>query len=214
MNTKQAPDFYTVGGLCGIIGTISYIIAITFSFSPAVSFLFAMAWPVLSIIFAYAVYKYILLHKQSIMNELAFIFTCIAFVLVSIMISIQLAVKTGMEELMLSATGSEYEALLLISRSLRWVDLGIDLAWDIFIGLALILLSMVIKGHPKFGIGWSIPFALLGITVVATNVYTFPNPPDTQGLFDVGPLIGALIIVFGARMVYLGLQMKKSLKGQ
>ena len=210
MKTNQNSEFYVIGGICGILGNINYIIAITFPLPPAVSFLLAISWPIFSLIFAYSVYKYIAIHKQSINNQLAFLFTCLAFILVSIMISIQLVVKTGMEESIINASGSEKDTLLLILGSLRWVDLGVDLAWDIFLGFALLLLSIVIKGHPKFGIWWSIPLALLGIAIIVTNLYTFPNPPDTRGLIDVGPLTGSFIIIFGGRMVYLGIKMGKT----
>lgn len=208
MKANQNPDLYLVGGVCGIVGTISYIIAIAFPFYPTVSFLLAMAWPMLTIIFAYSAYKYISIQKQSISNQLAFIFTVIAFILVSIMISIQLVVRVGMEESIISAAGTEKDTLLLISHSLRWIDLGVDLAWDLFLGLALFLLSMAIKGHQNFGIWWSIPLALLSLVLVVTNLFTFPNPPDTKGLFDVGPIIGTFIIVFAARIIYLGRKIK------
>jgi len=208
MKTNQNPDLFIVGGLCGVIGTISYIIAITFPFSPTVSFLLAMAWPILSIIFASSAYEYISIQNQSISNQLAFIFTCIAFILVSIMISIQLVVRAGMEESIINASSIEKDTLLLISYSLRWIDLGVDLAWDMFLGLALFLLSMAIKGHEKFGIWWSIPLALLATVLVVTNLLTFPNPPDSKGLFDVGPIVGTFIIVFAARIIYLGRKMK------
>jgi len=208
MKTNQNPDFFTIGGVCGIIGTISYIIAITFTFSPALSFLLAMAWPILSIIFAFSVYKYISIQKQSISNQLAFIFTVIAFVLVSIMISVQIIVRAGMEESIISATGSKKDTLLLVSSSLRWIDLGVDLAWDMFLGLALFLLSMAIKEHQEFGIWWSIPLVLLALVLVVTNLITFPDPPNTKGIFDVGPIIGIFIIVFAVRVIYLGRKMR------
>jgi len=208
MKTNQNPDLFIYGGLCGVIGTISYILAITFPFSPTVSFLLAMAWPILSIIFAFSAYKYISIQNQSISNQLAFIYTCIAFILVSIMISIQLVVRAGMEESITNASGIEIDTLLLVSNSLRWIDLGVDLAWDMFLGLALFLLSIAIKGHEKFGIWWSIPLALLAIVLVVTNLFTFPNPPDAEGLFDVGPIIGTFIIVFAVRIIYLGRKMK------
>ena len=208
MKANQNPNLYIVGGVCGIVGTISYIIAITFPFSPTVSFLLAMAWPIFTIIFAFSAYKYISIQKQSFSNQLAFIFTIIAFILVSIMISIQLVVRAGMEESIISASATDKDTLLLISNSFRWIDLGVDLAWDMFLGLALFLLSMAIKGHQKFGIWWSIPLALLALVLVVTNLFTFPNPPDTKGLFDVGPIIGTFIIVFAARIIYLGRKMK------
>ena len=210
MKEKESPDFFIIGGASGVIGTLCYIVSIFFQFSPAIAFLLAMAWPILTVIFAFSAYQYISIHHQSISNRLAFIFTVIAFTLVSIMISIQLVVRTGMEGTMSGKSGAEKDTLLLISHSLRWVDLGVDLAWDLFLGTGLLLLSMALWGHKKFGIWWSIPLALLSLILVLTNLITFPDPPGAAGLFDIGPVIAFFIIVFALRIVFLGNQLKKT----
>ena len=209
MRTNTNSKFYVTGGICGIIGVICYILAISLPVSPKFGFLLALAWPIFSIVFAYSVYKFIAHSYQSIYNQLAFLFVTIAFVLVSIMISIQLVVKTGMQDSIDNASGSELTDLELIANSLRWVDLGVDLAWDIFLGLALIFLAIAISRHPKLGPWWSIPLALLAIGLIVLNMLTFPYPPDTQGILDVGPLIGIFMLLFGGRMVYLGVKLKE-----
>ena len=55
------------------------------------------------------------------------------------MLSIQMGVRLGMEETIASAPPDEKVTLNLLLESLRWVDLGVDLAWDIFLGASLIL---------------------------------------------------------------------------
>jgi len=210
MDNKISSQQVLIGGICGIIGTVSYITVISFQFPPTIVFLLGLIWPILSIIFAFVVYKYIAIQKQSLSNQLAFLFTSIAFTLVSIMISIQLAARTGMEETLANAQGNEKDMLILFNDSMRWIDLGIDLAWDMFLGLALIFLSLAIKGHPRFGIWWSIPAALLGIAVLVLNLITFPHPPDTKGIIDIGPFVGTFMIIFAIRIVILGIKMKKS----
>ena len=209
MRTNTNSKFYVTGGICGIIGVICYILASSLPAPPKFSFLLALAWPILSIIFAYSIYKFVALDHQSIYNQLAFLFVTIAFVLVSIMISIQVVVKTGMQDAIDNAISSEQTNLELIMKSLRWVDLGVDLAWDLFLGLALIFLAIAITRHPKLGKWWSIPLAALAIALIVLNMLTFPYPPDTQGILDVGPLIGIFMVLFGGRMVYLGEKLKE-----
>lgn len=211
MNEVIRSKFLLTGGTCGILGTVSYILAITLPLSPTLVFILGTLWPILSIIFAFVVYKYIAIEKQSISNQLAFLFTSIAFVLVSIMIAIQLVAKTGMNETIANAQGNEQDILTAILTSLRWVDLGIDLAWDMFLGVALLFLSSAVFKHPRFGLWWSIPFAVLGILMIFLNLLTYPHPPDTQGIFDIGPVVGTVMIIFASRIVYLGIKMKKSL---
>ncbi|MFQ5722762.1 MAG: hypothetical protein ACE5GI_09755 [Candidatus Aminicenantales bacterium] len=210
MNNQQNPNLFILGGLSGIIGTICYIVAITISMSPQITFLVAMAWPILSIVCGYSIYRYIALQKQSASNQLAFVLGCLALAMVAMMICIQLAVKTGIGEHMARTLNDEQEVLKLIKYSLRWIDLGVDVAWDLFIGAALIFLAIALKGHTHFGLWWSIPAATLGVIVIAINAVTFPMPPNTQGMFDVGPFIGTYMIILDVRLIYLGLRMKKS----
>ena len=209
MNNQQNPRLFILGGMSGITGTICYIVAITFTLSPPVTFLVAMAWPVLSIVFGYSLYRYIALQKQSASNQLAFVLGCLALAMVAMMISIQLAVKTGIEEHITKTLNGEQEVLKLMKYSLRWVDLGVDVAWDLFIGASLIFLGMAMKGRAHFGLWWSIPAATLGVIVIAINAVTFPQPPNTQGLFDVGPFVGTYMIILAVRLLYLGFRMKK-----
>jgi len=87
--------------------------------------------------------------------------------------------------------------------------MGLDVSWDLFIGVSLFFLSLVLKTNKSFGIVWSIPSILLGVTLIVLNVITFPWPPNTQGLIDIGPAIGLFIIALSTRLVILGMKMKK-----
>ena len=98
-------------------------------------------------------------------------------------------------------------------RSLRLVDMGLDVAWDVFIGTALIFLSFALTGHNRFGRWWSIPSALLGGTLIVLNVITFPWPPSSRKLFDIGPAIGVFIIALSTRLLILGRRMGKQSTG-
>ena len=210
MRTDSKSSFYVTGSICGIAGVVCYILAISLPLSPKFSFLLALAWPIFSIVFAFAIYKFVAHNYQSIYNQLAFIFVTIAFVMVSIMISVQVVVKTAMQDSISKAAASDESVLELIANSLRWVDLGVDLAWDIFLGVALLLLARAIWNHPKFGKWWSLPLAVLAAALIVLNMLTFPYPPDSQGVLDVGPFIGLFMILLGGRLVYLGRKLKMS----
>ena len=210
MSTQTHPNFYVNGGICGIVGVLCYILAISLPVSPTISFVLALAWPILCIVFAFAIYKFVARNYQSIYNQLAFLFVTIAFVMVSLMISIQVVVRTGMQDSISNSEASDENVMELIANSLRWVDLGVDLAWDIFVGVALIFLARAIWNHPKFGKWWSLPLAALAVALLVLNMLTFPYPPDSQGVLDVGPFIGVFMILLGGRLVYLGRKLKMS----
>lgn len=212
MNNKQNSLLFILGGVAGVIATASYILIVTIPLPDAVAYFMAMLWPILSVFFGFAVYKYIALNKQTVSNQLSFLFGCIAFTLVSIMLSVQLGVKAGMAEEIAAADADKKGILELILYSLRWVDLGIDLAWDMFLGVSLIFTGFAFKSHPKIGIWWCIPAILFGVLVLGLNLYTFPNPPNTQGILDIGPFVGTFMTIFAARFIFLGVKFKASAK--
>lgn len=196
-----------LGGASGITGTFCYIAAIAIPLDRISQYIIAMAWPVLSVIFVYSIYRYISIDRQTAANQLSFLFASLGFSMVACMLSVQLAVEIGMKDF-IAVTPDKGEDLKIIRHSLRLVDQGIDVAWDIFIGTSLILLSFSIKGHPHFRLWWSIPSFLLGLTLIILNVISFPYPPDSKGLFDIGPGIGLYIIALSARLMWLGNRVK------
>lgn len=209
MNNHQNFNLYILGGISGIVGTICYVIAITIPMSPIITYMMAMSWPILSIVFVFSLYRYIAIYKQSAYNQLALLMACLAFAMVAMMISIQLSVRFGINEYISNSSNSEQEILRVMQNSIRLVDMGLDVSWDLFIGISLIFLSIVLKGNKSFGLWWSLPAVMLGIMLIVLNVITFPWPPDTQGLIDIGPAIGLYIIALSTRLLSLGLKMKR-----
>jgi hypothetical protein len=51
--------------------------------------------------------------------------------------------------------------------------------------------------HPRFGKIFSISGIILFSSLLFFNLITFPHPPASKGLFDVGPLTGlwALVVI-------------------
>ncbi len=209
MNNQQISKQLLIGSIGNIIGLHCYIIAAAVPVSPVLSFLLITVWPVTAIIFAYSVYKYIAIEKQSISNQLAFIFTVIAFILVYIMLSVQIGLKTGINDMLNTAVGNEKDILSIVLSASGWVHLGIDLAWDMFLGISLMLLSIAIKGHVKFKLWWATPMFILGLAIIAVNLYTFPYPPAQEGIIDIGPIIGIFMIFFAIRTAILGRNLLK-----
>jgi hypothetical protein len=200
MKKDSYSSLFKWGGICGIIGTTFYVLAIMIPMPPILTYSLAMSWPLLSIVFVYALYRYIALYKQSIPNQLALLFASLAFAMVAMMMSIQLAVKFGIDD-QITVSPDKEELLLMIKQTLRWVDLGIDVAWDLFIGVALIFMFAALKNHKQFGMVWGSVAGILGIALIVLNVMTFPWPPDTQGLVDIGPAIGLFIILLSIRLL-------------
>lgn len=53
MNNDHTPRLFIMGGISGIVGTLCYVVASMVSMSRTGTYVLAMAWPILSIIFVF-----------------------------------------------------------------------------------------------------------------------------------------------------------------
>jgi hypothetical protein len=75
-------------------------------------------------------------------------------------------------------------------RNLTGVWLGLDVAWDVYIGLGTLFFAWSMLGHPRFRWPFALPGFVVGFVVIVLNLYTFPIPPAEADLFDIGPFVG------------------------
>ena len=81
------------------------------------------------------------------------------------------------------------------------VQLGADMAFDIFMLAGVVVLGIALLRHPRFGplFGW--PAVVIGLGGLVLNTATFPIPPAQAGLFDGGPLVGLWFLVVTIQMI-------------
>jgi hypothetical protein len=97
----------------------------------------------------------------------------------------------------------EQEKILKLAfQGVNAVQATMDVAFDIFYCLAVILFSSLMVRDKAFG-RWIGSFGLLaGGGLLLLNLLTFPLPPAMAGLFDLGPLTGiwwVIVIVLWIR---------------
>jgi len=120
--------------------------------------------------------------------RMGLVFLVIAFALLTLMLTMQQAIFVEYEQLREGAAGAEVPASLRSSFALvNQVQLGADVAFDIFYSLGIILVSAVLvrsKGFERLiGI-----YGLLAATgLLALNLWFFPMPPAAAGSIDLGP---------------------------
>ena len=200
------PSLWCSGGVAGMAGICCYILAITMPWpetqlGTSASLLVVSAWPILSIIYGYALYSFVAAERETVANRLGLVFAITAFTTVLAMIMVQLAVGSGLGEI---TRDLDEETARALRRGLRMIDLGLDVAWDMLIGTALVFSGFAIRKRSGLGLGWAIPSMALGIALIGLNAATFPWPPGDRGLFDIGPVIGMFVLVLSARLALLG----------
>jgi hypothetical protein len=193
-------------GIAGVMAVACYILAIAVPWpetqlGTSASLVVVSAWPILSIVYSYGLYSFVAAEHESTANRLAFVVAVAAFATVLGMIVVQLAVGAGIAEI---TKGLDEQTSRALRRGLRMVDLGLDVAWDMLIGTALILWGIAIRRRSGLGPAWGIPSVLLGVALIVLNAATFPWPPGDRGLVDIGPFIGVFMMALAARLAFLG----------
>jgi hypothetical protein len=189
-----------------VVAVVCYILGIALPWpetqlGTSIALVVVSAWPILSIVYSYGLYSFVAAERESTANRLAFVVAVTAFTTVLGMIVVQLAVGAGIGEI---TRGLDEQTTKALRRGLRMVDLGLDVAWDMLIGTALILSGTAMRRRSGLGLGWGIPSIVLGTALIVLNAATFPWPPGDRGLIDIGPLIGAFVMALAARLAILG----------
>lgn len=79
--------------------------------------------------------------------------------------------------------------------------LGLDVAWDFFVGTGTLLFGVALWNHARFRPIIASLGILAGLLLVGLNASTFPTPPAEAGLFDIGPFVGLWYFVLSVRVL-------------
>ena len=120
--------------------------------------------------------------------RIATVFLVIAFALLNLMIVVQQSIFSYFQTYFNEADGeAAKDSLRMILKGVNPVQLGIDVSFDIFYCLGIIMLSAVIL---RLSLAHKV-LATYGIlssgALLVLNLWTFPVPPADAGLIDFGP---------------------------
>lgn len=119
--------------------------------------------------------------RSNLSGTLAMAFAVVGFATLAAMVIVQGSVMVGMGKTYASAQSEVgRNAVLNTYHALRWIDQGLDFAWDIFIAWAMILFSVAMLRHPTFGKLWGIFGIGVAAPLFALDVWYAPEPatPD------------------------------------
>jgi hypothetical protein len=123
--------------------------------------------------------------RRTVSVELAGIANALSGALVTAMIIVQLAVKTS------TAPSGDEQLTAFVVRRIWDVILGLDVSFDVFIGLGTFLFGLNMLRDPRFGriMGW-IGMTIAAGMIIGANLYYFPDPPRQHGFPEIGIFTG------------------------
>jgi hypothetical protein len=181
------------GSVCGISGVLIYTVVVAGVLPVSAKVLYPIFWLFgpLMVVSAMGTRVYFRRFGPSVAVEIATTLWIVAGALVCLMGCLQGSIRHAFG-LLSPAAGREglEETTRLALAGADAVQLGADIAWDIFIFSAVALYGIVML---RRSLKWKIVGVLgllAGVSGLALNLATWPVPPAEAGLVDVGPLVG------------------------
>lgn len=191
-NASLIRRWIRVGAIAGLVATLIYPVLLL-PWSPPLSIVVVLAFS-FGLLFstaAFGGYHFIALNRKTVTLQLGTAFNVIAGILFNMMIVVQLAVGEYMRGRLQESTDATLEVVLRTTwGGIDKVQLGLDVAWDVYLCVGTFLIALNMVAHPRFGRVFGYSGATIAALLFALNMWTFPTPPDQAGLVDLGPLLG------------------------
>jgi hypothetical protein len=146
----------------------------------------------------FCIYNFAKAYHNSVFLKLSALSLVIAGVVNTLMSSMQGALRINFRDIPHDASVAEATrtAWSMGMHAGNAIQLGVDVAYDIFLLGGFIFMGAALLKHPLYGkwLGW--PAIVIGVCGLTLNLWTYPTPPGDAGLFDGGFLIGLWFLAF------------------
>ncbi|MCP4605690.1 MAG: hypothetical protein GY847_35085 [Proteobacteria bacterium] len=195
-------SWIVIGAVAGMIAALAYP-TIVFIPLPLIAVVGIASVCGLSIsIASVGLYHLIALDRKSVSLQIGAASNVIAGILFNCMIIVQLSVNTVMESVLAKPPANlSAEMLRMIWDSVDQVQLGIDIAWDVYLCFGTLLVAWNMRKHPRFRVFFWWSGVIISLLLMVFNLVTFPTPPGQSGLVDLGPILGLWYFVVGIQVV-------------
>jgi hypothetical protein len=175
---------------CGLGAFACYFGAAFLPLPEQLGLLLAFLFGPLFMLASLGLYRIVKAWKDSLWLQAGFLFNVAGTALVTLMLAVQQTSFAFHDQYKSADRGSVTdEQLRWIFKEVNAVQLGIDIAWDVFISLGTLCLAMALWRHPVFGRGLTVAGVLVALLLLTFNMVWFPEPPADAGSIDFGPLV-------------------------
>jgi hypothetical protein len=192
-----------LGVVCGALAVIDYALTQAASLPLLPTLLLVCSFGPLLAIASAGVYELLRMHRRTATLDIGLVANIAAGIAVTLMFLAQL----GLKEWFASGLGGSAQHVdPAISEAAfqagNGIQLGLDVAWDVFLAIGTAALAWNMREHPRFGRPYAATGLLLAAALIVLNLATFPENPGAAGWVDVGPLIGLWYLWVTLRMAW------------
>lgn len=209
--SRIADEWIRYGGYSGLIFTIMFLGLAAIPLPDRLETVTALVLPLFLLVGHIGLYHFLSKHRPSMGNQLAVVFGVCAPVLLTAMVTVQLSLVSYMDKYYHPLEEAVRQSQINIWRAVDSVQLGLDVAWDMFILPTVILFSIGMMRHPAFGKILGGIGLLFGVVGAILNIGTFPTPPINVGLPDIGPFVVTWYVVIFVLLIRAHRKMQQSI---
>ena len=183
-----------IAGVCGLLANVAYVLGASEVLGDLVTPILASLIGPFIAAASVALYLLLAAERATLAGQFAAIANVAAGALLTAMLLVQIAVN-------------DVEAGLspAVNEAFEHVEFGLDLSWDVFLVAGTILFSCAMLADPRFGRRFALPGITLAAGLYVLNFATFPTPPASEGLVDLGPLVGLWYVAVSVQALRLRL---------
>ncbi len=206
MKQKDLKELIIVGLVAGAVVSVTYPLQITNRFSRLGQTLMEITMGPLIIIGSLALYFFIKQQRDTVYNMLGLIFNILAGLSVTMMLVVQGAVFTMIQDYREATDELSKKIIGQSFKSGNLTQLGMDITFDVFISLGTVFIAVALLKQHRIKRWLSLPGVVVGLGGLSLNIATFPIPPADQEFFDPGPFYG---IYFGLLLIAMLIEVVK-----
>lgn len=185
-----------IGGVCGLLGIGAYLAAAFLPLPDTLGYAAAFAFGPLLGVGAVGLYHCLALYRRTPLTQIAAGAAIAGSITLLVMLTTQQAIFAMTRRAIAGTTDDSVAAIYrTVGEGLNAVHLGIDIAWDVLISIAVVLFGLAMRRHPRFGTPIGAVGMLLGLLLLGFNLWYFPTPPANAASVDWGPFVALWMLV-------------------
>lgn len=187
-----------LGVVAGVVAVAAYAVASAVPMSPALQAVAVSIFGPGIAVASAGLYEVLRLHRSTVGLKIGLVANIAAGAAVTMMLLAQIAFKRWLE--LKFPSGPVATPSSPAYQAANGLQVGLDVAWDVFLALGTFLLALNMWTHPRFGRVFAVVGGVLAALLLALNFGTFPEPPADAGLLDPGPLVGLWYLAAAIRI--------------